>query len=241
MMNSYTYDGTWEGLLSAVFHAYKDSDAVIHSPRDGLTMFGGEHIETNIEHAERLNRGIKRLGADVPIFVYRAFCAEYDGFEMDLLLSLRLGFEQDTDPFWQRQYPFVRRVAEAETKAGRESHRFLGLVRFVNAGGNLFVGDIEPDCNILSLIGDHFYDRFNDQRIILRDTKRRLALISEPPDGWWITELPDGDIPLLPEDKVFTEMWKGYTHALANPERVNKKLQRNFVPLKHRKFLPEFN
>jgi len=239
-MSNYTYDGSWDGLLSAIFRVYKEPNAVIQNPRDELSMFEGEHIKTNYEHAERLNRGMKRLDSNNPIFVYRAFCAEYDGFETDLLLSLRLGFEQNANPFWQRQYPFIQRVAEAETKTGREAHRFLGLVRFVSAGGNLYVGDIEPDCNILSLIGDHFYDRFNDQRIILRDTKRRLALVSEPPNGWWITELPEGEIPPLPDDKEFTEMWKGYTHALANPERVNRKLQRNFVPLKHRKNLPEF-
>ncbi|MCL2081236.1 MAG: TIGR03915 family putative DNA repair protein [Oscillospiraceae bacterium] len=238
MSSNYTYDGSWEGLLSAVFRAYREPDAAIHNPRDGVTMFAAVPVETSPEQAERLTRGMERLSPAMPMFVYRAFCAEYDGFETDLLESLRLGFRQNADPFWQRQLPYVRRVAEAETKTGREAHRFLGLVRFVNAGGNLYAGDIAPDCNILSLIGDHFYDRFNDQRIILRDTKRRTALISEPPNGWWITDLPD--LPPLPENDAFTEMWKGYTVALANPERKNLKLQQNFVPLKHRKNMPEF-
>lgn len=240
-MSTYTYDGTWEGLLSAIFRVFKEPDAIICPQQDSPTLFAADKIETNSEHAERLTRGMERLHPQMPEFVFRAFCAEREGFENDLLHSLRLGFEQNGDPFWQRQIPFVKRVAEAERKAGGEAHRFLGLVRFVCAGGNLYVGDIEPDCNLLPLIGDHFYDRFNDQRIVLRDLKRHLALISEPPSAWWITELPEGELPPLPEDKNFADMWKAYFRVIANPERANKKLQRNFVPLKHRKHLPEFS
>ncbi|MCL1820017.1 MAG: TIGR03915 family putative DNA repair protein [Oscillospiraceae bacterium] len=237
-MKTFSYDGTWEGLLSAIFLTYKEPNAAISNPRDGITMFGAETVETNAEYAERLTSGMERLNPEMPLFAFRAFCAEYEGFETDLLLSLRFGFEREADPFSQRQIPFIRRVAEAERKAGGEAHRFLGLVRLVNAGGDLYVGDIEPDCNILPLIGQHFYDRYNDQRIIIRDVKRLLALVSQPPAGWWLTELTE--IAPLPEDKEFTEMWKGYFQAMANPERVNKKLQRQFVPLKHRKHLHEF-
>lgn len=237
-MSMYTYDSSWDGLLSAIFHAFKEYDAVICPTQESL--FAVETVETNAEHVERLTRGMARLHPEMPVYVFRAFCAEHEGFETDLLHSLRLGFEQKGDPFWQRQYPYVRRVAEAERKAVGEAHRFLGLVRFVCAGGNLFVGDIEPDCNILPLIGEHFYDRFCDQRIVLRDLKRYTAFVSEPPNGWWITELPEGELPPLPDDKEFSDMWKAYFNNIANPERANKKLQQGFVPLKHRKHLTEF-
>ena len=229
------YDGTWDGLLSAVFLAYNRENVTI-SKRGGM-FFDYEQTEADDERVSRLTAGMARLGPEVPELVYRAFCAEYEGFEDDLLLSLRLGFKLGADPFSQRKYPFIERVAAAALKAGREAHRFLGLVRFVHAGNGLYVGDIGPDCNILPLIGGHFHDRFGDQRIILRDVNRRSAIISDT-SGWWIAELDD--MPPLPDDRAFEDMWAAYFRSIANPERVNKKLQRNFVPLKHRKHLPEF-
>ncbi|MCL2084322.1 MAG: TIGR03915 family putative DNA repair protein [Oscillospiraceae bacterium] len=237
------YDGTWEGLLSAVFDAYALSGAVIVSSKNTQpSMFGACAVKTDEEKARRLIKGMSRLNADMPAFVYRGFLAEWDGYEDALLASLRLGFDMGADPFTQRQHPFVHRVCAAERRAGGEAHRIMGLARFaeVRTGrGVIYAGDIAPDCNVLPLIGGHFHGRFTDQRMILRDVRRRTALVSDP-DSWWITELGGAELETLPDAGGYEAMWRGYFKAMAQKERANHKLQRRFVPLKYRRHLPEF-
>ncbi len=241
-MTTLVYDGTWEGLLSAIFCAFPRKDITIKHPRQLVqsTMFVPVQVEAKQEQVNRVTRGMTRLDRDLPSFTYRGWLAETEGFEDDLLETLRLGFATNTNPLSQLQRPFVHRVSAASMRAGAEAHRFLGLVRFVRAHTDLYLGDIAPDCNILPLIGQHFHDRFGDQRIILRDVRRHYAMISDDA-AWWIAELPPGELSPLPRDDSHATMWHAYFRTIAHPERANPKLQQHFVPLKYRQFLSEFD
>lgn len=240
-MTQLIYDGTWDGLLSAIFIAFPRADVGIRPGVGGIepTMFDTHAVQTNMVHAERLSKGMARLHREMPNFVYKGFLCEQPGYEDDLLHALRLGFHLQTDPFTQRQHPFVYRVCAAQNRAAGEAHRMLGLVRFVQAHDDLFLGDISPDCNILPLIGQHFHERFNKQRLILRDVRRMTAMVSTT-RAWWIVELSEPLKP-LPPDKRYGTMWHSYFRAIAQPERANPHLQQHYVPLKYRKFLTEFD
>lgn len=60
---AYTYDGSLEGLLSAIFASYANKeDPVDVAPEGSLQPRLGQrvcHIETNYEHAKRVRRGIR--------------------------------------------------------------------------------------------------------------------------------------------------------------------------------------
>ena len=235
------YDGTWDGLLTALFDAYKLTDASVVSARAAQpSLFGARFAETDGEKARRLSKGMARLGADVPVIAYRGFLAELEGYEDALLESLKLGFELNADPFTQRQQPFVHKVCTAERRAGAEAHLFKGITRFTETeseDGPVYAGDISPDCNILPLLGEHFHRRFTGQRLILRDARRMTALVSGA-EAWWITEL-DELVPIA-DATGYESMWRAYFKSMAQRERVNRNLQRQFVPLKYRQHMPEF-
>ena len=241
------YDGGWEGLLSAVFQVYvhKDVDDGEILPEErfsGYSMFPVRKVSTNAEQARRVARGMERLSRELPRAAYRAFLSEQPDREGALLGTLRLGFSQGQDPLTQLMHEPVHKLATLSRRVANEERLFLGLVRLSHAGGDLYVSDIEPKYNILPLMGHHFHTRFGDQRLVIRDVRRRIALLSTP-EEWWISELPqsEGDpLPPLPRDAEMAALWRSYFQAIANPARKNPRLQQHFVPLRYRGHVAEF-
>ncbi|MDR3207502.1 MAG: TIGR03915 family putative DNA repair protein [Oscillospiraceae bacterium] len=238
----YLYDATWEGLLTAVFQAFlrKDAEACIQAESrfPGVSLFPTCRVETDGAKAARVAAGMARLSGALPAIAYKAFLSETEGMENALLGTLRIGFANRRDPLPRRQEEPVRLLNTLAERVGGEAHRFLQFIRFVRAGPDLYAADIEPDYFVLPLIGGHFHVRFNDQRLVVRDVKRRLALLSTP-EEWWIAPLP-AECPPLPRDDAAAGLWKAYFRDIANPARLNHKLQRQFVPLKYRRHIVEF-
>jgi probable DNA metabolism protein len=238
------YDGSWEGFLSGVFACFE------HKPPEDATLLPAGRVQPPAlfeplgvavcpERAARVEAGMYRLGADVPATVYKAWLSEKDGMEDDIVAALRVGFAERRNPFPSLELPFVRRAALAAKSVGHEAQRLLGLLRFTRIADDLYGADFGHDYNLLPLIGAHFHTRFPDRRLIIRDTARRIAILSDP-SGWSITPLPDGPLVPLPSAEDSAALWKRYFKAIANPERLNPALQRRFVPLKYRQYITEF-
>ncbi|MDR1693175.1 MAG: TIGR03915 family putative DNA repair protein [Oscillospiraceae bacterium] len=240
------YPPTWEGFLTAVFTVFdrkrKGVTLSVRHPRgrDGVSLFPSETVETDPEKARRVEAGMGRLSPTLSETVYTAWLSEHPAVEDDLIALLDAGFAANRDPRGNLTDPVTARVQKAAKDAGWEAHRMLQFIRFVRTPEGIYVADIEPKCNVLTLIGNHFHGRFNDQRLLIRDLTRRLVLVSRQ-EGWFIRELSPGEeLPPLPDDGEFEDLWRGYFKAIANPARQNLKLQQQFVPLRYRKHLTEF-
>lgn len=235
------YEDSWQGFLSAVFEAFTINYPVSlqnDSRYDGFSLFESRQVPGDAAKASRVERGMYGLSRDLPSVMYTVWLTEFPGIEDRMLEVLRLGFSNKTDPLAMRQIDCVKTVMDAHHRIGFEAQRFRGYVRFLHAGGDLYVSDIKPDCNILPIIAEHFHDRFRDQRFIIRDIGRRTAIVSDM-QNWELVKLPE-ETPPLPDGGEFEEMWKQYFKTIANQARVNKMLQRQFVPKKYRENLTEF-
>ncbi len=236
----YIYDGSFDGAMSAIFAAYNDRSAQI-VPRDEVqtvSLYEERFIDSDAGRSERLQRGLARLARGVPERFYRAWLSHSEGVEDLMLAVARIGFESGSDPFAQRGFDAVCELDALAGKVSAEQHRMLQFVRFVRVGPDAFAADIEPQYEVLPLIGRHFHSRFPDSHLIIRDLPRRMALVSEPA-GWQIVRLGENNPP-LPDDGPFEKMWREYYDAIAIEGRLNPKLQRQNVPLKYRRNMTEF-
>jgi probable DNA metabolism protein len=189
----------------------------------------------------------RRLGAEVPATVYQAWLSETPGIDDAIVGYLRIGLELGRDPGGLLQRPDVAATMKASRRTGFEAHRFLGLVRF-RLRGSLYLSEIEPDTDVLPLIGDHFAARFHDQAFAIHDLRRGRAVLHPPGGRWTIADVaPDGketspsageDRSPAPQDR-FEAMWRRYFQAMAIEERFDPKLQRNHLPKKHWRHLVE--
>ena len=101
---------------------------------------------------------------------------------------------------------------------------------------------------VLSRIMPHFADRFHGEAFLIFDETHDQLGVYEPGIPWVIYEeitriypgLPELFRKKDPEEKRMEELWKIFFEATDIPERENAKLQRNLLPLWHRKYMTEF-
>jgi len=238
----YIYDGTFDGLMSAIFEIFdtKDRDAAIVPASRGieLSLFGSKAVETSDTASARVQKGLEKLSPELPAALYKAMLSGEDGVEDLILAAVRLGFAEKTDPLALRSHDFICRLSSVIRKVGWEGERMREFVRFRHIAENCWAADIEPQYDVLPLIGDHFHDRFGDSLLIIRNLKHLTAIISQP-SGWYITTLPENNPP-LPDEGEYERLWRGYFVSIANKQRENLKLQQKFIPLRYRKYLTEF-
>lgn len=239
----YVYDNTFDGLLTAIFDIYAsgDREAVIAPSEkfDGFSLYDTRNVTTDPAKSARVQKGLYRLGKEVPARIYKAWLSRADGVEDLILAAVRAGFAEGCDPFALRHDNAVRRLDDICRKVGSEAERMLQFVRFVRLSEDMYAADIEPEYDVLELIGDHFHLRFPQNRFIIRDLRHRRAIVSTS-SGWHITSLPESNPP-LPKGGEYETLWRTYFKAIANESRINLNLQRQHVPLKYRKHLTEFS
>ena len=238
----YIYDGSFDGVMSAIFAAFKDPAAEIVRDRQmlGISLFDTKLVETAEDHSRRVQQGLDKLGGNTTPRFYKAWLSEAPGVEDLMLAAARVGFRLGGDPFALRQNGAVRKLSAWADKVGHEQERMLQFVRFTKLGELAYGADIEPQYDVLPLIGGHFHFRYPDSRLLIRDLARQKAIVSEP-KGWQIIRLTQEEASRpLPEDGGFEDLWQDYFQTIAIEGRFNPKLQQKFVPLRYRDHMVEF-
>jgi probable DNA metabolism protein len=138
--------------------------------------------------------------------------------------------------------PEVCTVLNAAFKTGREVDRLKGLLRFSPGAWGIHIARCGPDYFALPALAGHFTRRFGTLPWAIVDEKRRLVLMR--PDGEEARIFPFdprhpwfAETPAAPD--AWEKLWKNYHRSLNNESRNNAALQRQFMPARYWKYLPE--
>lgn len=244
-MNTYVYDGSFDGFLCVVFEAYRSGEVPAsieagHAAQEGL--FGSTvEIATNRDRAERVRSGlVRRLGIEVVERFYRVFLSEQDGVELALLRLIQACLAQGGGVLTDFRFEPAWRVERLAQQVGREVHRMHAFVRFEQRGDGRYVAEIGPDFNVLPLIGEHFVERYPAQDWAIVDIHRKYALVYDRATR--STCFVPADAVLTPhteDEAAFQQMWQTYFRAVTIPERRNPRLHRQHVPRRYWPYLTE--
>ncbi len=249
----YRYDDTFEGLLSAVFEAYRTRrfpDRVIGASVNP-PLFTEECVEvaTDREHAGRVWTALrKKLGRNLSNMVTHLWLSEVDGADDLLFRYIRKVFDHREKVYLNFADPEVLRVKQIAQKVSKEGHYMRQFIRFQKGGDQTFFAAVSPDCNALPLTVNYLRERFADQKWIVYDTRRNygyyydlkkvIEISFEEMD--FLNEDGKVDEKLLAEDeKLFQQLWKNYFKALTIKERINPSLHRKNMPRRFWKYLTE--
>jgi probable DNA metabolism protein len=133
--------------------------------------------------------------------------------------------------------PDVRTVLGTAQKVWHEIDRFRGFLRFIPDEEGVYIAHCEPDYYILPALAEHFALRFGPTSWAIIDRKRGLCLrrISGGPP-----ELCKADnISTAPASDEWEQLWRHYHKAINNESRNKPELQRQFMPKRYWKNLPE--
>jgi len=125
-------------------------------------------------------------------------------------------------------------------KVQHEIHRMRGLLRFSQNEAGEYVARCAPDHYILPALEEYFTARFKETPWAIIDEKRGMCLRRRPGERAKI--IPLEEIPA--EDSAKDEwegLWKHYHKIINNEDRNNPNLQRQFMPKRYWKYLPEIN
>ena len=248
-MNAYRYDGTFDGFLCVVFEAFRRKECPAEigcGPATG-GLFGGEVVvETDRQHADRVALGIAQKGGPSRLAsVHHAFQSDVAGRERVLFRLLQTLFGGGADRLDDFRNPDVRQAEKMERLTRREVHRMHAFVRFEEAVGGRFVSEIEPEADVLPLIGEHFATRYPAMDWAVVDLARGRALRHHPDAHAPMTErlsivsADEVGAERVPKEARVQEQWQTYFRSVTIPERANPKLHLRHLPRRYWRHLPE--
>lgn len=251
-MTQVIYDSTFEGWLTAVFEIYElklDDVVFAKNQFSNALLFADTHlVVTNIAKAKRVLNGLKqKLSKDGSANIYSAFLSEIDKIDETLFQFVKYVFSSAVNVEGDLANSAVLEVRKAAHLTGKESHRMKAFVRFKLTKDNLYYAIVEPDCDVLSLIENHFKNRYADQRWLIYDTKRKygiyydledtstveLQLDSKATSSKYLAEICDED------EEFFQDLWRRYFSSVNIESRKNTKLHLQHMPKRYWKNLTE--
>ncbi|NCB15039.1 MAG: DNA metabolism protein [Synergistales bacterium] len=241
-MAVWTFDGTFNGFLCLLLESSRRKErpeGILGGGKNQPFLFETVPTETDEGLAASVRTALAaRLSRRVLTEGYYAFLSAMPGREMAVYRYFALAWTAGPGAAGLLADERVRTVHEAGRAVSRERHRFLGLLRFSELGGVLYA-PFEPEGDILPLVAGHFARRLGGERWIIHDTGRSKAAVYE--NGTWRIAgfSTGGPLPLSGREREIRDLWKRYFSSTAVQTRKNPELQRQFMPKKYWKHLPE--
>lgn len=250
---TYIYDGTFEGLLTAIFEIYKTrvpADSILDDQHQMPLLGEVKKIETREDLAARVLTGVDtRTDGRGAALVYKLFLSELQDIENIIFKFIQTIIGQNNPRILENYAnPFILKAAQIDKMIHREVHRMHAFVRFTKTDQGKFYAAIEPDFNILPLLGDHFERRYADQEWIIFDTRRHYGLYYNLHETRFITaedpivHLGQGAAkcgPIAEKEQAYQDLWSRYFTSVNIKERKNIKLHLRHVPRRYWKYLVE--
>ncbi len=256
MKNTHVYlcDDSLEGVFTAIYDAWDsryghEYNKVVVAASDYNQEFFSEYIPvtTDMEKAAKVASGIRNRIS--PLFfntIHRA-AASYEDDKADVIYrSLILGFRMGEKALDHMSDPSIMRLIKLHGNVGGEINHWYGFLRFVELKNRVLFAKINPKNNLIPLIAPHFADRFPEENWVIADTTRNLMAFHQRSVGCMYASIDDVDLAALEGEYSETELeiqqlWKHFVCTIGIESRTNAKLQRQMLPLRFRKYMPDFS
>ncbi|HJP63695.1 MAG TPA: TIGR03915 family putative DNA repair protein [Mucilaginibacter sp.] len=250
-MTTLVYDGTFEGLLTAIFEIYERK-------LQHIKLFKGEwrntalfedvvHVITDTGKYDRVLNGLKKKVSSNGIQqLYAAYLAETQTCDEIIVGYIRHAFDSPYNIEEDYGNRYVLRVSEIVHMVRRERHRMEAFVRFQKLKDDIFYAAVEPDYNVLPLLIKHFKNRYADQKWIIYDLKRKYGIYYDLHDVEYVeldfsTANHKGkQASVYFEDEcLYQHLWKNYFNSSNISSRKNTRLHLRHIPKRYWKHLTE--
>lgn len=253
-MNIFTYDRSFEGLLTTIFDSYALKiipDQIVPEDIWQRNFFGTNYsIITDEKKAKRVWNGLEnKLSGKACQMPYRAFLSELNS-EMLIYKFTKKVFETSYSIEKNFGDDDVLMMKKLNRKVTREACRMVEFIRFQKTTDNIYYASISPEYNVLPIIINHFKKRFTDQHWIIYDIKRNWGIYYDLKNTSEINlELDNVDKGtgrisrhvMEEHEELYQYMWKDYYDAINIKERKNLRLQMNFMPKRFWRYMTEKN
>lgn len=243
-MINYVYDGSFDGLLTAIYEAYyrkERPNRIIREEDYKETLLNKKvDIETNHGKAQKVYNSIKNKISNRALQnVFYVFLSELEEAGTLIYEYLKYGWKIGGNIDNNIVDNRVLKVHKIRQRVKGERHRMLGLLRFRCLEGDIYYGPFEPQYNIVGIVAPHFTKRLSNQNWLIHDIKRGIGAVYNKRE-WFITDIDSNQsFSLDKEELYYQNLWKEYFKSIAIKNRINKKLQKRNMPMRYWHYLIE--
>lgn len=248
------YDGSFDGLLSAVFAAYAgkyppDALHLTADPNDADLFGHTVHVPSRADHAARvlgrLHRQLGRRG--IQMLLYGFLISDKD-MPDTFLRIVRLALAQPDRPniFSDYGHPDVMQWTQWVKTVGREKHHMEAFVRFEeyrlhDQSESVYIARIEPRFDVLPLIARFFRNRYADQQWLIFDVGRGYGIYSDKTALHPIRDLDTSGGHATPSERErhYQKLWQRYFKSATITSRTNLRQHRQMMPQRYWRYLTE--
>ena len=252
-MHTLLYDGSFNGLFTAIFevfeYKFEDCEIIAEHHYFQENFFANiHHTITNEIKAERVLKNLeKNLGKEGISRLMLVYFSERQDLERLILAAVRHSLKHPGQNILQDfANPDIMEISKICKSVGREIHWMHAFVRFEKLQDEVFFSKIEPDFNVLPLIGKHFKARYADQKWMIFDLKRHYGIVYDLknveffyPDDSQLQNFRQSEQFHHDEEKAYQKLWQRYFVKTGIPERKNLKLHIQWLPKRYWKYLTE--
>lgn len=241
-MPNYYYDGSFDGLLTVIFIAYKDRKnnelRIIVKTGQLLLGFDDINVITNFSKARRVEKAIcDKLSQNFLNNIQTCFLSCDKNKDIVIVHTVYKALKQGEEILNSLdEHAFY--VNKLVKKVLNERHRYLGVLRFKEVKDGTMFSTIEPKNNVLPILLSHFINRMKREKFAIYDKKRKMIAYydTKKVEIFFVKFL---EIEWSDEEIEYSELWKTFHKSISIKERENKKLQQSNLPKYYWKHLIE--
>jgi len=249
-MTVVVYDGSFEGLFTAVFEIYEYRISEPNISRQAVSngsLFGNTHVvTTNTAKATRVYAKLQSLISSKTLRqLYDVYLSEIKDIDNVLFRYIQLALQSNFVIENDYANPDVLLIQQTSRKVHREKHRMEAFIRFQLTNDGLYHAIVQPDYNVLPLIQKHFKERYADQRWLIYDVLRKyglyynLHIVEEVQIDFRQPSVNDGIICYDENETLYQQLWQQYFSSVNIAARKNMKLHIQHMPKRYWRYLVE--
>lgn len=252
-------DGSVDGIFTAIYRAWE-----IGTSRTSISVTEGEDMELFSEYrffepdsslAAKVASTIRsKLSPEIFSQVYHAAISGDNDRGNVIYHFLIDAFKVGSGIVNHLVNPYVMRLFELDRNVRRESHNYLGFLRFGqyrDSHRSFMLARFAPHNNILDLVSHHFADRLYNENWLIADTTRNYCSIHHCGSrGYIFSEISPEYLETLVDathehtgsssidsNEAIEALFETFRTSVSIDARHNEKLQKQLMPLRYRSYM----
>lgn len=240
----YLYDGSLIELLNLISNLLKENKYPINIKNE--KEYEPNLIDTAIHLNTSLRKNIyqeweEKTSKSILQIIYYIHLSTDKNKELIIYYFLKNALKYKDKVKYMRNLNCVNKALKITHYVFGEAHRMKGFLRFKEMKNGFLYAKMSPENNIIGLLSNHFKKRLAKENWMIKDEKRNIYAIYDTKKVYYLSEeqIIKLNLDVSEEELNIEDLWKTFFKTISIKERTNKRAQRNFMPLKYRKYMLE--
>lgn len=241
----FLYDGSFYGLLTAVFEAYYRRVVPFAIETDEnvqqALLCDYVSVDTDAQKARRVEKSVlEKISASALYNIYYAYLSNMEDKGLTIFNYIRAGYKYGRAVNNYLTLDSVNSVITAARNVRNETHLFKEFIRFSELKNGVYYAAIEPKNNVLPALEEHFTHRYSSMPFLIHDTVHEKCLGYNGRETVILDAASVPRLDLSDTEQKYRDLWKCFFDTVEIKERHNEQCQNTHLPKRFRKNMTEF-